>query len=84
MALLEGKVALVTGGTRGIGEAIVRKFTQEGARVAFTYISSSSAERAQRLVAELGPNARAYQSDADCTMPRQKHSFKKSYAISAN
>ncbi len=64
MALLEGKVALVTGGSRGIGEAIVRKFVQEGARVAFTYVSATSAERAERLVAELGPHARAYQSDA--------------------
>ncbi len=64
MALLEGKVALVTGGSRGIGEAIVRKFAQEGARVAFTYVSPASAERARQLVAELGSAVRAYQSDA--------------------
>ena len=36
MGLLEGKVALVTGGSRSIGEAIVRRFLQEGAVVAFT------------------------------------------------
>ena len=45
MRLLENKIALVTGGSRGIGEAIVRKFAQEGAHVAFTY--HSSAERAE-------------------------------------
>ncbi len=64
MALLDGKVALVTGGSRGIGEAIVRKFVSEGARVAFTYVSASSAQRAERLVAELGAQARAYLSNA--------------------
>lgn len=64
MALLNGKTALVTGGARGIGEALVRKFVEQGAQVAFTYVSAGSAERAEKLAAELGPNARAYQSDA--------------------
>lgn len=62
MGLLDGKVALVTGGSRGIGEAIVRKFVEEGAKVAFTY--RSSADRANAIIAELGDNAKAYQSDA--------------------
>ena len=62
MPQLQDKIALVTGGSRGIGEAIVRKFHAEGARVAFTYRSSS--ERADKIVAELGENVRAYQSDA--------------------
>ncbi len=67
MGLLDGKRALVTGGSRGIGEAIVRKFVAEGATVVFTYISSSSAERSEALVSELsasGANVHAIQSDA--------------------
>ncbi|MFZ4478120.1 MAG: 3-oxoacyl-[acyl-carrier-protein] reductase [Saprospiraceae bacterium] len=64
MGLLDGKVALVTGGARGIGEAIVRTFAAQGAHVAFTYVSASSAERSENLAAELGPSVKAYQSDA--------------------
>ncbi|MBK7938173.1 MAG: 3-oxoacyl-[acyl-carrier-protein] reductase [Lewinellaceae bacterium] len=64
MKLLEGKVALITGGSRGIGEALVRKFAEHGATVAFTYVSASSKERSEQLAAELGDRAKAYQSDA--------------------
>ncbi len=64
MSLLEGKVAIVTGGSRGIGEAIVRGLIAQGATVAFTYVSEGSATRAQALATELGDKARAYQSDA--------------------
>lgn len=64
MLLLEGKVALITGGSRGIGEALVRKFVEQGAQVAFTYVSAGSAARAEALAADLGGAARAYQSDA--------------------
>lgn len=62
MGLLDEKVVLITGGSRGIGEAIVKKCVNEGAKVAFTYRSSS--ERADAIVKELGANTKAYQSDA--------------------
>jgi len=65
MKLLEGKVALITGGSRGIGAAIARKYAEQGAAVAFTYHSSQ--ERAQKIeneLKELGSKAKAFQSDA--------------------
>lgn len=65
MKLLENKIALVTGGSRGIGEAIALKFAEEGANVAFTYVSSD--ERAKVLEEKLagkGIKAKAYKSDA--------------------
>ncbi len=64
--MLQGKTALVTGGSRGIGYSIVKKFAKNGANVAFTYLNS--AERAKTIVAELvsayGVKVMAYQSDA--------------------
>ena len=64
--LLQGKNALVTGGSRGIGYAIVRKYAENGANVAFTYLNS--AEKANAIVdeisAEHGVRVLAYQSDA--------------------
>ncbi len=65
MKLLQGKTALVTGGSRGIGEAIVKKFAAEGADVAFTYLSSD--EKANALASELsalGVKVKAYKSNA--------------------
>ncbi|MFC0183201.1 3-oxoacyl-[acyl-carrier-protein] reductase [Pseudarcicella hirudinis] len=65
MALLQNKVALVTGASRGIGRSIAFKLAQEGASVAFTYLSS--VEKGQALEAELaalGVKAKGYRSDA--------------------
>lgn len=65
MKLLDGKTALITGASRGIGEGIGRKFAEQGANVAFTY--ARSAEKAEALVKELsalGVTVKAYQSDA--------------------
>lgn len=67
MKLLDNKVAIVTGGSRGIGEAIVLKFAEQGCHVAFTYISDSSADRAKALeekLAGMGVKAKAYKSNA--------------------
>ena len=63
--LLQNKTALVTGGTRGIGYAIVKKFAEQGANVAFTYLNS--VEKAKLVESELlalGVKAKAYKSDA--------------------
>lgn len=64
MNLLKDKVAIVTGGSRGIGEAIARKLSANGAQVAFTYLSSE--EKAKVLEEELSQNgkAKAYKSNA--------------------
>jgi 3-oxoacyl-[acyl-carrier protein] reductase len=65
MKLLDGKVAIVTGASRGIGRGIAKVFAQHGASVAFTYLSS--VEKGQELEAELttcGIKAKGYRSDA--------------------
>ncbi|QEZ48697.1 SDR family NAD(P)-dependent oxidoreductase [Cupriavidus oxalaticus] len=61
---LAGKAALVTGGSRGIGAAIVRRLARDGAAVAFSY--AASADRANALVAEIeaaGGHAVAFKAD---------------------
>jgi len=65
MNLLENKVALITGASKGIGNAIAHVFAQHGAQVAFTYLSS--VEKGQALEAQLsqyGVKAKGYRSDA--------------------
>ena len=62
---LQDKTALITGATRGIGRGIALKFAQEGANIAFTYVSSDV--KAKQLETELmsyGVKAKGYKSDA--------------------
>lgn len=61
---LQGKIAIVTGGSRGIGAAVAKELAAQGATVAITY--SQQADKAAQVVAELqanGVNARAYQAN---------------------
>ena len=65
--LLKDKVCIVTGAARGIGEAIALKLAENGAHIAFTYVSNSSAEKAAALEQKLtaiGVKAKSYQSNA--------------------
>ena len=65
MKLLDGKNALITGASKGIGRSIAIRFAEEGANIAFTYLSS--VEQGQALEKELqakGVKAKGYRSDA--------------------
>jgi len=65
MGLLTGKIALITGASKGIGRAIALQYAKQGAQVAFTYLSS--VEKGQALEKEieaLGVKAKGYRSDA--------------------
>jgi len=65
MKLLNGKVAIITGASRGIGKAIAQEFVNQGATVAFTYLSSE--EKAKALELELtsgGGKAKGFKSNA--------------------
>lgn len=65
MRLLEGKVAIITGATRGIGRGIAEKFIAHGATVVFTYASSDDKARAlETELATMGGVAKGYKSDA--------------------
>ena len=65
MKLLEGKVAIITGASRGIGKGIAEVFADQGATIAFTYASSDEKARAFEVeLAAKGVKAKGYKSDA--------------------
>ena len=65
MGLLTGKKALVTGASKGIGRSIAIRYAQEGADVAFTYLSSvEKGEALEKELAAFGIKAKGFRSDA--------------------
>jgi 3-oxoacyl-[acyl-carrier protein] reductase len=65
MKLLQGKTALVTGASKGIGNAVAKKYAEHGANVAFTYLSSVEKGLAlEKELAAMGIKAKGYRSDA--------------------
>lgn len=65
MKLLENKVALITGATRGIGKGIALKFAEHGCHIAFTYVSSEEkAIELENVLKKFGVKAKSYKADA--------------------
>jgi 3-oxoacyl-[acyl-carrier protein] reductase len=65
MKLLEGKVALITGASKGIGRKIAEKFVEQGAHVAFTYLSSvDKGEALEKELQKGSAKVKGYRSDA--------------------
>ncbi|HUI61263.1 MAG TPA: SDR family oxidoreductase [Steroidobacteraceae bacterium] len=73
---LDGKVALVTGGTSGIGAGVVRRFVADGARVAFT---GSNRDAAARITAETGASFHAHRVEEAATWPALTEEILKRY-----
>lgn len=64
MKLLEGRTAIITGGSRGIGKAIVKKFAEQGANIAFTFTRDTEATKAfEAEINEMGVRAKGYAFD---------------------
>ncbi|MCB9173621.1 MAG: 3-oxoacyl-[acyl-carrier-protein] reductase [Flavobacteriales bacterium] len=65
MKLLEGKVAIITGATRGIGKGVAEVFAKHGAQIAFTYVSSEEqAKEVEKMLTSYGVKAKGYKSNA--------------------
>tara|TARA_B100000949_G_C14189565_1_gene411117 strand:+ start:221 stop:967 length:747 start_codon:yes stop_codon:yes gene_type:complete len=65
MKELSNKTAIITGGSKGIGKGIVKKFAKEGCNIAFSYLSSeSSASKLEKKIKSLGVKIKKYKSDA--------------------
>lgn len=65
MKLLEGKTAVITGASRGIGKGIAETFAKHGANIAFTYLSSVEKGKAlEEELSKFGVKAKGYRSDA--------------------
>ena len=65
MKLLQGKTALITGASKGIGKRIAEKFAEQGANVAFTYLSSvEKGEALEKELQQYGTQIKGYRSDA--------------------
>ncbi len=65
MKLLEGKTALITGASKGIGKAIAQRYAEQGANIAFTYLSSvEKGEALEKELTDLGVKAKGFRSDA--------------------
>lgn len=73
MGLLTGKTAIITGASKGIGREIAIRYAQEGANVAFTYLSSvEKGLEVEKELQALGVQAKGYRSDASNHQEAQK------------
>ena len=65
MKLLEGKIVIITGAARGIGEAIAIRMAEQGAHIAFSFLSSEEkAKTLEQKLQSFGVKAKGYKSNA--------------------